>query len=222
MSLQAHARVDEKHFEKSLAKFFSNTVGEFRKLFSSVWIAFIFGKLAEFSILKLSLVITEAVCCDSFESLCNVRKAKIVRLVERKLVSTGLYCACASAVPFIKTLDRVNQPQKLGSKDQSINDPRNMQYLLDKTFFWSSCLSKEARAHKPPYTATLLGEIIWNITIKTNIKQNELLSTKSLMKLAQSNETCRIIKRFTIQVCSVPLTSLAFLIFFLIFNRTHR
>ena len=36
MSSQAHARVDENHFEIVGKTFFSNTVGEFRKLFSSV------------------------------------------------------------------------------------------------------------------------------------------------------------------------------------------
>ena len=98
---QAYACVDEKHFE-IVDPTFSNTVGEFRKLFSSVWIAFIFGKLADF-IYKRSLVITEAVCCDIFESFCNGGKAKIPRRVVYKLVSPGLYYACTPAdiVPLI-------------------------------------------------------------------------------------------------------------------------
>ena len=41
-----HTRVDEEHFE-FVGPTFSNTVGEFRKLFSSISIALIFGKLAE-------------------------------------------------------------------------------------------------------------------------------------------------------------------------------
>ena len=55
MSPQAHARVNEKHFE-IVGATFSNTVGEFRKLFSSVWIAFVFGKLAECFIHKRSFI----------------------------------------------------------------------------------------------------------------------------------------------------------------------
>ena len=34
-------------------------------------------------------------------------------------------------------------------------------YLLKMTFLWSSCLSKVARAHMTPYTATLLGDRSW-------------------------------------------------------------
>ena len=70
MSPQAHAHVDEKHFE-IVGPTFSNTVGEFRKLFSSGGIAFTFGKLAESFICKRSLVVTETVCCDIFESFYN-------------------------------------------------------------------------------------------------------------------------------------------------------
>ena len=55
MSPQAHARVDEKHFE-IVGPTFSNTVEEFRKSFSSVSIAFIFGTFAEFCIYKSSFV----------------------------------------------------------------------------------------------------------------------------------------------------------------------
>lgn len=33
-----------------------------------------------------------------------------------------------------------------------------MKYLLEMTLRWSSCLSKVAKAHKPPYTAALLGD----------------------------------------------------------------
>ena len=79
---------------KSLAQLF-----EIRS--ESSGIAFIFGKLAEFCIYKCSLVIIEAVCFDTFESLCNGGKAKIPRRVVCKLVSNGL-CACAPAdvVPF--------------------------------------------------------------------------------------------------------------------------
>ena len=75
---QAHERVDEKYFE-IVGPTFTNTVGEFRKLFLS-----------------------EAVCCNIFEIFFNGRKAKIPRRVACKLVSTGLYYACAPAdiVPF--------------------------------------------------------------------------------------------------------------------------
>ena len=53
---------------------------------------------------------------------------------------------------------------------------RHVQYLLDKTFFCNSCLSNEANAHSPPYTATLLGEIICNVkTGKGEIKKKECL-----------------------------------------------
>ena len=45
---------------------------------------------------KRSLVITETDSCDISESFCNGGKAKIPRRVVCK-VSTGLYCACASA-----------------------------------------------------------------------------------------------------------------------------
>ena len=55
------------------------------------------GKLAEFVIYKRSLVITEVVCCDSFESFSFGGKAKIPRRVVCKLVSTRLYGACAPA-----------------------------------------------------------------------------------------------------------------------------
>ena len=49
-------------------------LGEFRKLFSSVWI---FGKLAEIFIYKRSLVITEAVCWDILAwKLLRWRKSK--------------------------------------------------------------------------------------------------------------------------------------------------
>ena len=91
-----HALIRTKHFEIA-GPTFSNTVGEFRKLISSVSIAFILGKLPEFSIYKRSLVITEAVCCDIFESFWNCGKANIPRQVVCKLVSNGLYCACATA-----------------------------------------------------------------------------------------------------------------------------
>lgn len=33
--------------------------------------------------------------------------------------------------------------------------------LLVRTLLWRSCLSKEARAHRPPYTATAEGESSW-------------------------------------------------------------
>ena len=70
MSPQTHVQVDEKHFD-IVGPTCSNTVGEFRKRFSSVWIALILGKLAERFIYKRSLVITEAVCCDIFEPTRN-------------------------------------------------------------------------------------------------------------------------------------------------------
>ena len=96
MSPKAHARVDDNHFE-IVGPTFANTVGEFRKLLSSVRIAFTFETLAEVFTYKLSLVITEAVCCDIFESFRNGGKAKITRRVVCKLVSTRLYCAYAPA-----------------------------------------------------------------------------------------------------------------------------
>ena len=97
----------KKHFE-IVGPIFSNTVGEFWKLFSSVWIAVIFGKLAEFFYLQHSLVITEAFCCDIFESFCNGGKAKIPRRVVCKLVSVGLHGArvVVDIVPFRNTLGK--------------------------------------------------------------------------------------------------------------------
>ena len=44
MSPQAHARVDEKHFEM-VDPTFSNTVGEFRKSFTDFFITNFFSKL---------------------------------------------------------------------------------------------------------------------------------------------------------------------------------
>ena len=55
ISPQAHARVDEKHFE-IVGPTFSNTVGESEAVS-------IFGMLTELFVYKRSLVITEAVCC---------------------------------------------------------------------------------------------------------------------------------------------------------------
>ena len=52
---------------------------------------------------------------------------------------------------------------------------RHVQYLLDKTFFCNSCLSNEANAHSPPYTATLLGEIICNVKTGKQKKKNVYL-----------------------------------------------
>ena len=76
MSPVAHARVDEKHFE-IVGATFSDTVGEFRKMLTSVCIAFIFGKLAGlFFIYKRSLVITEAVCCDILKAFALAEKQK--------------------------------------------------------------------------------------------------------------------------------------------------
>ena len=72
---QEHAHIVEKQFE-IVGPTFSNTIRELRRLFLSVWIAFIFRKLAEFFIYKRSLVITEAVCCDIFESFAMVEKQK--------------------------------------------------------------------------------------------------------------------------------------------------
>ena len=75
MSPQTHARVDEKHFE-IIGPTFSNTVGEFRKLLSSVWIAFIFWKLAESFIYNRFLVIAEASFLRYFWKLLQWRKSK--------------------------------------------------------------------------------------------------------------------------------------------------
>ena len=48
-----------------------------------------------FFLCKRSLVMTEDVCCNIFESFCNGRKEKNPRRVVSKLVLTELYCACA-------------------------------------------------------------------------------------------------------------------------------
>ena len=54
-----------------------NTVGEFRKLFSPVWIAFIFGKLAEFFLLTNVLFSNYRSCfLRTFEGFCNCGKRK--------------------------------------------------------------------------------------------------------------------------------------------------
>ena len=92
MSSQVHARADEKHFE-IIGPTFSNTIAEFRKLFSSVGIALIFRKLADFFYLQKFLVpvITETFCCNIFESFCKGGKPKILQQVVCKLVSIGLY-----------------------------------------------------------------------------------------------------------------------------------
>ena len=75
MSPQAHARVDEKHFE-IVGPTFPNNVGEFKKLFFIC-----LNRVHEiFFYYKRSLVITEAVCCDIFESFCG-GKAKTPRRV---------------------------------------------------------------------------------------------------------------------------------------------
>ena len=73
LSPQSHAHVGEKHFE-IVGPTFSNTVGEFRKLFSSVWIALILGKLAEFFIYKLFF--TNAGFLRYFWKLLQWRKSK--------------------------------------------------------------------------------------------------------------------------------------------------
>ena len=91
MSPQAHARVDEQHFEIVGP---TESSGSCFHLFE---IAFLFGKLAEFFIYKRSLVTTEAARCNIFESFCNGGKAKILRQVICKLVSIGLYSAFAPA-----------------------------------------------------------------------------------------------------------------------------
>ena len=82
MSPQAHACDDAKHFE-IVSQTFSNTVGESEAVF-------IYGKLIEYFVYKSSLVITEAVCCHIFESFSNGGKAKILRRVVCKFVSTKL------------------------------------------------------------------------------------------------------------------------------------
>ena len=53
MPPQAHVRVDGKHYE-IVGPTFSNTIGEFRKLFSSVLIALICGKFSDSFIYKRS------------------------------------------------------------------------------------------------------------------------------------------------------------------------
>ena len=57
MSSQTHVRVDEKHFE-IVGTTFSNTVGVQEAVLISL------NRVR-------SLVITDAVCCDIFESFCN-------------------------------------------------------------------------------------------------------------------------------------------------------
>ena len=63
---------------------------------------------------------------------------------------------------------------------------RHVQYLLDKTFFCNSCLSNEANAHSPPYTATLLGEIICNVKTGKEKKKECLLVLKILFTYTYS------------------------------------
>ena len=46
---------------------------------------------------------------------------------------------------------------------------------LIKLFFYNSCLSNEANAHSPPYTATLLVEIICNVKTGKEKKKNVYL-----------------------------------------------
>lgn len=51
---------------------------------------------------------------------------------------------------------------------QHCRDHLTSSYLLEMTLRCSSCRSNVARAHKPPYTATLLGESSWRNTRNTN------------------------------------------------------
>ena len=97
MSPQAHARVDEKHFE-IVGPTFSNTVGEFRKLFlASVLIALTLRKVSCIFFLTNVLLISNYRSCfwRFFWKLLQWRQAKIPQRVVCKLVLTILSCACA-------------------------------------------------------------------------------------------------------------------------------
>ena len=61
---------------KSLAQLFQISSDSSGSCFHLFEIAFIFGKLAEFFIYKRSLVITETVCCDIFESFAMAERRK--------------------------------------------------------------------------------------------------------------------------------------------------
>ena len=63
---------------------------------------------------------------------------------------------------------------------------RHVRYLLDKTFFCNSCLSNEANAHSPPYTAILLVEIICNVKTGKEKKKERLLVLKILFAYTYS------------------------------------
>ena len=77
-----HARVDEKYFE-IVGPTFSNTIGEFRKLFSSFESRSSLESYLDFFVYKSSLVITEAVYCDISEIFCSGRKLAVSKLDSR-------------------------------------------------------------------------------------------------------------------------------------------
>ena len=106
MSTQAHGRADEKYFEM-VGPTFSIPSQSSRSCFHLFELRSSSEKLAEFFFFfflitkvnpcKSSLIITEAVCCDIFESFWKGGKTKLLQRVVCKLVSIGLYCAYAPA-----------------------------------------------------------------------------------------------------------------------------
>lgn len=50
------------------------------------------------------------------------------------------------------------EPHRIVTSKHILAIGKQKAHLLEMTFRCSSCLSNVARAHKPPYTATLLGE----------------------------------------------------------------
>ena len=76
MSPQAHARVDEKHFQivGQLFQIPSESSESCFHLFESRTSS---ERWPNFFIYKRSLVISKVVCCNIFESFCTGKKAKI-------------------------------------------------------------------------------------------------------------------------------------------------
>ena len=93
--------VDEKHFE-IIGPTFSNAVGEFRKLFSSVWSTFVSGKLADCFIYKRSFYSNNRGCLlRYFWKLLQSRESKNPATSCRPFsLNRILLCMCSSFSPF--------------------------------------------------------------------------------------------------------------------------
>lgn len=70
---------------------------------------------------------------------------------------------------------------------------QEIKYLLEMTLRWSSCLSKVAKAHRPPYTAALLGDKSCTET------QDQLLASWAYSKLSPAKQ-----KAFVENPCLSP------------------